>query len=160
MQFHPKHARKMNGMTSVAFCASPVKSCGVQIIISLSITNIPSSSLKLSEVSRVLLIKFCFPQISWSHLCHIVSNCLWCPHACVRSHIRTSRLCLCTNNQSHTEQERMEIHSQHKRLCTKSPYCMYMCCSLQMFRCRQDTSVCTHVRTCAHSYAAWSVDSQ
>ncbi len=75
IQFHPKHASGINGMTSVAFCASPVKSCGVQIIIP-SITNIPSSSLKLAEVSRVPLIQFCFPQISCGHLCHIVSNCL------------------------------------------------------------------------------------
>lgn len=49
-------------MTSVAFCASPVDSCGVQIIIIPSITNIPLSALKLSEESRSTLIKFCVAE--------------------------------------------------------------------------------------------------
>jgi len=37
-----------------------------------SIPSIPSSFM-LSDVSRVPLIKFCCPAITWSHRCHIVS---------------------------------------------------------------------------------------
>lgn len=55
MRSHPEHALKMNGMTSAAFCPSPVKSRRALIIISPFITNIPP--LKLPEVSGVPVIK-------------------------------------------------------------------------------------------------------
>lgn len=84
-------------MTSVAFCASPEKSCGVQIIIRRSLTNIPSS-LKLFLLP---LIEFYFSE---SHLCHIVTNCLCCTHASTQSHIHTYRyICVYAQRTDHIQ---------------------------------------------------------
>lgn len=118
----------MNGMTSVAFCASsPVKSCRVQIIISPSIANIPSSSLKLSDVSRVPLIKFCFLAISWHLMCHIVSNCLWCTHACTVT-------CTHTLVYMHKQGTTWRIGTYRFTITTQKGFVQY---SLQMFRRRR-----------------------